>query len=378
MRGSKMDIFPVVVAVGDAFCDRVNERELLKQYVKHGRHTVIIAPRRYGKTSLVNQTVLELKLPFTMLELTMATTIQEVEAIISKHISNLIYSILPRTNKAKHKILNLFRWLHPEFILNLAGQQLIFHPERSNTSPIENIAELLKKLDLSAQTVNKRVIVVMDEFQQLSEIQNHTVEAAIRNAMQYSKNVSYIFLGSNRHMLLNMFNNRNRPFYNSCETIKLDRISHEDNLEFIQNAAVKKWGKKLPYSLVNEILQLTECHPSYVNRICGYFWLVNEKPTSEKVSRYWLDFIASRHAEFTQNILNLSKNQRKVLAYIANTPSEKIGGHKLSLAIGIPEASVRQAQKKLLDIDYLYEDKQGLVRVLDPAFRDFIKLLAPH
>ena len=86
-----MDHFPINIAQGKAFCNRTKERHLLKQFIINGRHTVIIAPRRYGKTSLINQVLSELDLPFVIMELTMAVTLKDVEQIVIKNISNLLY-----------------------------------------------------------------------------------------------------------------------------------------------------------------------------------------------------------------------------------------------------------------------------------------------
>lgn len=368
-----MELFPVNIATGKAFCNRDQERKLLKKLTTHGRHTVLIAPRRYGKTSLINQVLLELKFPYCLMELTITTSVEEVEQMMIKHISHLLSTLLPRTTKAKQNLLKLFTWLNPELVLTAGGQKLILHPERAKLSATENISELLKKLDSAAILAKKRVVVVMDEFQQLSNIQGHTVEAAIRHAMQYSKQTSYIFSGSHRNMLLAMFNSKNRPFYNSCEIIKLNRITQEYYEPFIQEAAKARWNKPLSQTALEKIFSLSNCHPSYVNRICGYFWLLNEFPTPVRIEHYWQDFIQSGHAEFTADILSLSNNQKKVIAYLANYPVKHATTHEVCRNIGLPESSIRQALKKLLQGDYLYKDKEDVIRVLDPALRDFLK-----
>lgn len=170
---------------------------------------------------------------------------------------------------------------------------------------------MLKKLDEAAKLVKKRVVVVVDEFQQLSEITDHAVEATIRHAMQYSSHVSYIFSGSYRHMLLGMFNDKNRPFYNSCEVMQIDRIEEGDYIAFIQKAAQEKWKKKIEDKALEKIFEVTEYHPSYINRICGYFWLIGEIPKYDTVIAYWNDFVLSKKGEFSESLLRLSKNKKK-------------------------------------------------------------------
>ena len=373
-----MDYFPITIAQGKAFCNREKERYLLKQCIVNNRHTVIIAPRRYGKTSLINQTLLELKLPYGIMELTLATTIKDIEQLIIKHISNLLYSILPKSEKAIKKILSIFKWLNPELVLSAKGQKIIFHPDWSRLGVIDSIVEILQKMDEAAGVANKKVVLVMDEFQQLSEIgensqeKEYAIEAAIRSAMQYAKHTSYIFSGSHRQMLISMFNNKNRPFYNSCEVMTIERIERTEHESFIQQAAKERWGKPVASETLDKIFDLTERHPNYINRLCGYFWITKKYPTLQKVKEHWANLVQSNRSVFTEDILSVSKNQRKLLSYLAHSPEAQISSVKVCRALNISEASIRQALKILLARDYIYKATDGKYRILDPAMRDLI------
>lgn len=367
-----MDVFPVNLATGRAFCNRESERKLLKQYIRHGRHVVIVAPRRYGKTSLIHQTLQDIKLPHAIMELTMASTVAHVEHIVVNQIGQLIQELLPRSSQVKQKILGLFAWLNPELVLSVAGQKLVFHPQRSDVSTLDSIAQMLKRLDDAAGLVKKRVVVVMDEFQQISDIEGQTVEATIRHAMQYSKHVSYVFSGSRRHMLLSMFNDKSRPFFNSCEMMQLGRIAANDYVPFIQRAAKSRWKKHLSDEVLRELFRITERHPSYINRICGHFWLIKKAPSVTTIHHYWRDYIASRHAEFTEEVLRLSSNQRHLLVHIAKSPTTMPSSQVVAQSLKMAEASLRQALRKLMLTDLVYRDEENTIRVLDPAFRDFL------
>ncbi len=368
-----IELFPITIATGKAFCNRTKERLQLKQFIRNGRHVVLIAPRRYGKTSLINQTLLELKLPSALLELTLAVNIKDVEQIIIQHVSNLLYSILPRATKSRQVILRLFKWLRPELVLTAGGQKLAFNPDWDKLNPVDTISEVLKKLDEASGLVGKRVVVVMDEFQQLSEMEGYIVESSIRHAMQYSKYTTYVFSGSHRHMLLDMFNRKSRPFYNSCEIMSLGRIEMKDYKSFIQGAAQEQWGKPLSRKVLDKIFSLTEFHPSYINRLCGYFWLTNEYPSPESVDQYWWKLVESKRSELAEDILSLSKNQRKILTHFATFPTTQPGGQDVCKATGLSEASIRQALKVISSKDYIFKTEEGEFKVLDPVMRDYIK-----
>jgi hypothetical protein len=157
--------------------------------------------------------------------------------------------------------------------------------------------------------------------------------------------------------------------------MKLDRISAHDYELFIQKFAVKKWGKPLADSSLELIFNLTELHSSYINRICGHFWIIDEFPTPAKIEKYWTNYIDSKRGEFTEDILRLSKNQRKVMQYLAKSPTAHPSHQDVCRATGISEASIRQAISKLTVNDHIFRDKDKLIRVLDPALKMFINTL---
>lgn len=367
-------MFPANIATGDAFCDRVGTRKLLRQYMLEGMHSVVVAPRRYGKTSLIHQVLLEAKMPYAIIDLTLATSVSDVERLITRKIGELLQSILPKTTKAKQAVLDLFKSFNPELTLSAVGQTVVFHllDEKESADAVTNITQLLMKLDESEKTLNKNVVLVFDEFQELTQIKGHVLEAGIRHAMQYSQNTRYVFSGSNRHMLHSMFNDKNRPFYNSCEVIKLGRISRIEYLPFIQAAAQKKWGKKLTSKVIDKIFSLSECHPSYVNRLCGHFWLTDVYPTVKRLETYWYNFVESRRSEFTKDVLALSKNQRRLLRFLSLSPQKQAVSRSVCKQLALSEASVRQALNTLSILDLVYKDSEGYIRVLDPALSAFI------
>jgi len=237
-------LFPQGLAVGSAFCNRAKERDQLKTNIQNNRHTVLVAPRRYGKTSLVNQVITEEGLLCCEMDFLLTATPKAVEEKIFNRVGDVLLKLLPRTQKAKQKILQLFKALKPELTLTAAGQQIKFYIDVDATAVESNICDILMSLDKAANVAKKRVLVFMDEFQQIGELKDqHVIEASIRHAVERSKNVSYIFSGSNRHLLLQMFNQKSRPFYHLCQMMPLSRIDEAEHSRFIQKASRKVWKK---------------------------------------------------------------------------------------------------------------------------------------
>ena len=367
-----MNIFPIGLATGEAFCNRENERKLLAAHIKNNRHTVLISPRRYGKTSLIAQTLLENKFLSCIIDMTMATSEQEVVKIIILGITPLLNSLLPMGKKIVKNILKIFNFLNPEIALKLAGQSIRLNPDFSQ-NPNITISETLKKLDELSGCLNKKVVIVLDEFQAIGEFSNHNIEANIRNAMQYSKNICYLFSGSNRHMIQKMFSDKARPFYNSCEILKLNLMSSTSQMNFIQNAAKDKWGEALPDEVVEEILSITELHTNYINKLCGHFWIMDEKPDKESVRLYWAQLVQAESYFLSDKFISLSKNQKKLLYHIANNEVSQPTSTNVCNSIQLSPASARQAYQKLESEDYIAKNAEGIVIFIDPAMKSYVQ-----
>lgn len=371
-------LFPIGVATGDAFCNRENERQWLKDNIHAHRHTVILAPRRYGKTSLVSEVIQQMNLVSAAMDFLLIADAQAAEAMIAEKIGQLIFQLLPKTQKAKEKLLAIFKDFKPEISLSTLGQKVVLHspttlqPNQSNHA--ENvITHLLLKLNELAKAAKKTVIVFMDEFQQVGELKDkHTIEASIRHAVERSESVSYIFSGSNRHLLLQMFSDKNRPFYKLCHVMQLNRIRAASYTKYIQQQAQKKWRKPLTNQVLQHILTLSECHSFYVNLICNYFWQKNQYPTLSNVEQFWQGYLDSQRPMIAFDIASLSNNQKAVLKDLALYPAKQPYSQENLNRTRLTIASQKEAIKRLKLKDFIFEDSDGYLRVLDPAMSAMI------
>jgi len=367
-------VFPMGIATGAAFCDRYQERAELKNNILHNRHTVLLAPRRYGKTSLASEVVRESGLLCAEIDFLLSANAKAVEARILDKVGFVLHQLLPKKKSPKEKILQLFHKLKPELTISALGQKVVLHAPNPTDREI-TISDVLLNLDHAAQSLKKRVVFFMDEFQQLGELKdNHSIEASIRHAVERSQNVSYIFSGSNRHMLTQMFSDKNRPFYRLCTTINLNRIQKPDHIKFIQKQSKHKWKKELPDETISEIICLSECHPYYVNLICKYFWDNNLFPSKKQIEKMWHEYIESQKSVISYDLVSLSNNQKILLFELAKYPTQQPFSQEYLHRTQLSIASQKEAAKKLLLGDYIYKDDKGITRVLDPAIRSFVDI----
>jgi AAA+ ATPase superfamily predicted ATPase len=238
----------------------VIERKSLKRilYDLNGNTPILlISPRRYGKTSLALKAFEHIKWPYAHVDLYKALS----EEDIVKYILNGIGQLLGQIESAPKKLMLLagefFSSLHIKVVIEQAGFQLEFNQKNPNAPDV--ILKSLEKLQELAFKKNKRVILFLDEFQVLGEvINNNSIEAVIREAAQKSTHVSYLFSGSNRHLMEQMFYDRKRPFYKLCDQIKLERIHEKDYVYLDENKSYRVLDP-----LIKGVLSTTLLNESY-------------------------------------------------------------------------------------------------------------------
>lgn len=258
--------FPQKLALGKNFCNRTKEQEYLKNQIASVRPTLIISPRRYGKTSLGVQVLEKLQIPYSHLDLFPLASIEDVERLILGGIGDIIGICENTPEKALKAINAFFGALSASFTMIHTKIEVTLVKENSRPQTLLNA---LKSLDAILQKKNKNAVLFLDEFQRLAQIpSSEQVEGAIRHVAQQSKNLIFIFSGSNRHLLEKMFSDSHRPLYKLCDRLTLERIDANEYIPFIQKQAQKKWKMKLETTTIEAIFACTDCHPYYINALC--------------------------------------------------------------------------------------------------------------
>jgi uncharacterized protein len=310
------DFFPQGLASGKNFCNRISERTRLKENIHSARATLIMSPRRYGKTSLMLFVLQEMKLPFSHIDLYSEINEAEIQNTVLNAIGDVLYAVESTPKKALKFVTDFFSDLSVNF--KLVNTQIRIEFSRSKKSPAKTILDALKKLDSILKTKKKKVVLFFDEFQRIGQItESSAIEGALRHVAQESKNIVFIFSGSNRHLLSKMFDDRTKPLYKLCDRIVLERITEENYLPFIQTKSKEKWGTPISEEAVTSILSLTEKHPYYVNVLCHRLWLLPHVPTENEVESTWDKYAIEERTNIMNEIDSLSHNQSKMLIAMA-------------------------------------------------------------
>jgi len=362
--------FPLTIATGDSFCNREVIRARIQSNIEQVQPTLLSAPRRYGKTSLVEQ-VLQHDIPRSHLknhfshsiELLMAHDLDSVQSIILSGIGRLAGHILPFHKSTMIKLQGYFSAMRPEYTMDIKGPRIALSPKVS----LQSITEGLMRLDQMAQKEDVTVTLAMDEFQQIATIKQHAeIEAAIRAAVQRSTRVSYIFTGSNRHLLNIMFENASRPFFGQCERITLERISEDKYRPFILRAANARWENNIDADALDSILQLTRCHPYYINALCHRLWRHPVPVVASDVETEWASFVHQEIDNISAQVGKLAAGQRAVMIALAEAPDANLTGKTFLQRTRLAPSSCAQAAQALKSADLIYQQEDGAWAALDP------------
>ena len=351
------------------FCDRNTESAELTGSFVNRRNMVLVSPRRMGKTGLINHCFLSKQIEkeyYTFfIDIYATGSLKELVFILGKHIFS---TLKPKGRKFIEQFFAAISSLRPAFKLDpISGQPVFDIGIGDIRQPLLSLEEIFEYLE----SADKPCIVAIDEFQQITKYSEKNVEAVLRTHIQKCKNTTFIFSGSQRHMMQNIFLSASRPFYQSASFLSLDPIDIEPYRKFVQKH-FKKAGKKISNECIALIYNLFEGHTWYIQTIFNRIYEQLDK--GEEISVAGADSIIHTTVEsyrtvYQSIVTQLPERQKEVLFAIAKerkaseiTSTEFIKKHGL-----YSPSSVQSAVKQLLDKELI--TKEGVVyQVYDRFF----------
>lgn len=364
--------FPWGIAEGEAFLGRKAEIAHLRNNILKGYHTLLLSPRRYGKTSLAKYTINQLNLPWVDIDLFVAQNEFSVAHKIIKGVQKILGQIDPPERWLK-ALVSYFKTANKTWTVGIKGIKLELTPENHQDIP-QNIIDALQALEFVLGKKKQKVIIFIDEFQEIAEVKNSkAIEGAIRNFAQQTKHVAFIFSGSCRSMLKQMFNNKQRPLYALCDMMNLNRLLPDDYRPYLNKIARLQWNHDLNQEAFNKIMELAECHPRYVYNLCMYLWeycsILSSEPTASIVVDVWDKLVNDRLKDTRELLVSKSISQIKLLALIAQGYNKEITGQLIQSKLAMSGSAISQAIKILQHDDYVEIIDSGTFRVIDPLLK---------
>lgn len=359
--------FPKGLAKGPAFCNRQKERAQLKKYISLGQHTLLMSPRRYGKTSLVRYVVDDLGLPNGQADLFVAVDADRIGQILLSSIKDIVHQVCGTLEKSVSLLTAAFKNVNSEWIIGVKGLQIVLTPDR-NADPAQSIQQALKALEELLKKKQQKAILFIDEIQEIAEVaEGKGIEGAIRHVAQESKQLVFIFSGSKRHMLSKMFFDKSRPLYKLCEKILLDKIAAEEYKLHLNALAHKKWQQSLAGDVLEKIFEVTHLHPYYLNSLCLKLWTSSvHKPSIKIIHELWIEIIQQERLEVMRELDYLSIGQRKILIAIAEGYNKALTSKAFLRHINLSSSSVIGILQVLEQKDYVQKNEHQEYSLIDP------------
>lgn len=336
---------------------------------QNGRHLTLFSPRRMGKTGLIkhsfHRTGNDKNIVPVYLDILATTSLSE----FTEMFGIAILKVLGKKESALKKILKQLSLLRPSISFNSISGEPQFSLAVGNSK--ESLASLESIFSILAQQTS-RIIIAIDEFQQIVQYPEKNIEAILRTYIQQTTNLSCIFSGSRKHILAGIFTDHSRPFYNTTEIMEIGPIPAEKYKEFItskfENNAISISDEALNY-----IDEITGMHTFYVQFLCNRLIGTKKKIDKAQVHETMMNIINENESIYANYLNLLTSTQFRVLRAVATdknvetpTSQEFLTRHQLGAA-----SSVSQAIGSLMDKEFIFQTPLGY-RLNDVFFSNWI------
>ncbi len=358
------------IAVADDFTNRTAELEQLKRNFTAGINTILISPRRWGKSSLVKKASMEVTSQYPDIKvcrLDIFNVRSEEEFYLT-----LTNAVINATSSGWEEVLKSAK----EFLSRLVPRIELSPDMQSSVSFGVNLEELKKEpdeiLNLAENIAikkNLRIIVCVDEFQSISRFpHSEDFQKKLRSVWQHHQSVSYCLYGSKRHMLLDIFTNYSMPFYKFGDLMFLQKIDNSHWIPFIKHR-FNDTGKEISDEDALLITELTDCHSYYVQQLAQQVWFRTDKICSEKIVKTahqaLVDQLSMLFADITDRLNTLELNLLKAIISGEKQLSSKETMQLYNL--GTSAGVVRQ--KKILFEKEIIDEINGEIVFIDPLYQ---------
>lgn len=341
---------------GDAFTDRREETERLKANFTYGVNTILISPRRMGKTSLVDKVC-------SLVE-SDDIKIARIDAFGCRSeidfVNAFATAVVRATSSRWEEWMENAKVFLSRFVPKISfGQDPLndFSLSLEYNASNHTTEEVLKLPEVIAQQKGYRIVVCIDEFQQIGDFPDSlTFQKKLRGIWQLQSHVSYCLYGSKKHMMEQMFQNQSYPFYRFGDFFYLNKISEEDWIAYICQR-FEATGKRISDELAREICQVTDRYSSYVQQLAWFVWLRTVDEATHEAVQYGIDrLLDACEPLFIQQTEDLSAYQMNFLHALVNgvhtgfTQSAILNSYHLGTAANITRLKNALMEKDLVTI----------------------------
>lgn len=369
---SKPFIFGIATS-GDNFTDRKKDTERLLLNFKHGVNTVLISPRRWGKTSLVQK----------VCHLAQSDELKVVYLDIFSCRSDKDFYDAFAAAVLKQTSSKLDEWLeNVKLFLSRVSPKISIGTDPMTDFSIslemnpkrEDIEEILQLPEKIAQKKGFNIVICIDEFQQIAEFKDSkTFQKRLRTVWQLQKSVSYCLFGSKKHLMNELFEKKSLPFYKFGDAIYLSKIGTADWVEYICSRFMVT-GKVIKKELAERICRMVDNHSSYVQQLAWLVWIrTDQLATINDLEAAYQDIIEQNTPLFEKQTESLTTYQMNFLRAIIDgvhsefTTQETLNKYQLGSSANVAIVKKALVKKELIEVE-----KRQIV-ISDPLLAVWLK-----
>lgn len=361
---------------GAQFWDREDERRVLKQDIANSQNVVLYSKRRMGKTSLVKEVLRGLpEGKFIHIYIDLYPT-NSADDFVGRYALAVAQAIRGPFEKALDEIKSLLRSFTPSLTIDDEGKPVLSLDVSRNAREDMLLDEVLEALPEYCRKKKRQGVIALDEFQQVGIYdENHRLEAALRSHFQGHKDISYIFLGSKKHLLMDIFAAPNRPFYHSSKLMPLGEIKREIAVKYVVERFADT-GFKIDDTAAEHLVERAENHPYYTQRLAHSVWddLITKK---RQVDIDAIDsafaVIVKENGDYFRSLCELlTTNQLKAIKTAARIKEgDKIFSKDFLGRFAWQKDSLKQTLDALVEKDMVSREN-GAYMIDDVFFKDWL------
>ncbi len=337
------------------FCDRVTETEILTNHIHNGRNVVLTAPRRIGKTGLIAHCFRtpkwEEEYYVFFIDILETSSLRDLTFALGRQIFE---TLKPKSKQMVDLFVQTVRSISGEFGYDiLTGMPKFTLSLGAIRNPEYTLAEIFEYINQA----DKHCLIAIDEFQQIVHYPEKNIEAILRTHIQHCTNADFIFAGSERHILEEMFNLPSCPFYASTANMNLEAISQDIYTEFVL-AHFQEFNKHIEATSVEYVYRMFDGNTYCMQKVMNVAFAMteeNELCTQAIVEQAINDILSENERNYKNRLSLLTPKPKELLIAIAKEgkASRVTSGDFVRRYHLTSSSSVQSALKQLLADDWI-------------------------
>lgn len=366
------------VVKGEYFTDREDEVKELTSDLSSGQNILLFSPRRYGKTSLILKILDNLKKEGIVPIYVDLFRITSIHTFIKIYTAAITKVTTTKIDEAVQFLKSNFPTIIPKVVIKAGGSAEFEFDFEASKKDIDRVLDDLYDLPQNVAIKRKRqLIVVFDEFQEISTM-NLPIERSLRAKIQHHDKVTYCFMGSKRHLLDELFLDKNKPLYRIAKPVPLGKISAEKFKTFIRSR-FKSVDMDIEAGLIEQILKITTCHPYYTQQLCHEIFNISlskkAKPTitPNDIELAKDKCISAQSYAYSTIWDGLAGKQKDLILALALNPGANIYSQEFLTEYDLGASATVQTAVKALEKKGLLDRQNSSYFISDVFFIEWLK-----